>query len=103
PYVDSFQDILYFPSTTPSRSVRFRRIRASDARSPQSQHDQPDVGGADRYRSLVPPYGAQRTARAVARIEGAIPICAADVGLIVRSEEHTSELQSRGHVVCRLL
>src|SRR5690625_6481105 len=26
-----------------------------------------------------------------------------DVNLIVRSEEHTSELQSRGHLVCRLL
>src|SRR5690625_6798141 len=24
-------------------------------------------------------------------------------GLLVRSEEHTSELQSRGHLVCRLL
>src|SRR5439155_26142696 len=24
-------------------------------------------------------------------------------GLMVRSEEHTSELQSRGHLVCRLL
>src|SRR5437660_2702374 len=26
-----------------------------------------------------------------------------DVHLMVRSEEHTSELQSRGHIVCRLL
>src|SRR5437870_10719783 len=26
-----------------------------------------------------------------------------DVRIIVRSEEHTSELQSRGHLVCRLL
>src|SRR5207253_4803033 len=25
------------------------------------------------------------------------------LGIIVRSEEHTSELQSRGHLVCRLL
>src|SRR5690625_5596491 len=25
------------------------------------------------------------------------------LGLVVRSEEHTSELQSRGHLVCRLL
>src|SRR5437870_13272210 len=24
-------------------------------------------------------------------------------GLVIRSEEHTSELQSRGHLVCRLL
>src|SRR5690625_3173743 len=27
----------------------------------------------------------------------------ADPGIIGRSEEHTSELQSRGHLVCRLL
>src|SRR5690625_7093651 len=26
-----------------------------------------------------------------------------DIGLLDRSEEHTSELQSRGHLVCRLL
>src|SRR5690625_6846931 len=25
------------------------------------------------------------------------------IGLSIRSEEHTSELQSRGHLVCRLL
>src|SRR5207253_3893764 len=25
------------------------------------------------------------------------------IGLVSRSEEHTSELQSRGHLVCRLL
>src|SRR5207253_10668225 len=26
-----------------------------------------------------------------------------DLGTLMRSEEHTSELQSRGHLVCRLL
>src|SRR5439155_10892399 len=26
-----------------------------------------------------------------------------DAGVVARSEEHTSELQSRGHLVCRLL
>src|SRR5690625_1385756 len=31
-------------------------------------------------------------------VEGAIRL-----GLALRSEEHTSELQSRGHLVCRLL
>src|SRR3989442_12063950 len=29
--------------------------------------------------------------------------CAKQCGLLVRSEEHTSELQSRPHLVCRLL
>src|SRR5439155_11846761 len=32
----------------------------------------------------------------------ALPICRS-AGRWVRSEEHTSELQSRGHLVCRLL
>src|SRR5690625_6253549 len=34
------------------------------------------------------------------KFEGGTPIIAGAVG---RSEEHTSELQSRGHLVCRLL
>src|SRR5690625_5990612 len=33
------------------------------------------------------------------RISGIV----ASVSLLMRSEEHTSELQSRGHLVCRLL
>src|SRR6266702_5512530 len=33
----------------------------------------------------------------------AIPLTAPQTPSAVRSEEHTSELQSRGHLVCRLL
>src|SRR5690625_1607939 len=32
-----------------------------------------------------------------------LPARAATIGIATRSEEHTSELQSRGHLVCRLL
>src|SRR5437870_6766565 len=32
-----------------------------------------------------------------------VGLAAFSVALVVRSEEHTSELQSRGHLVCRLL
>src|SRR5690625_6797105 len=32
-----------------------------------------------------------------------LPGAAAQISTTVRSEEHTSELQSRGHLVCRLL
>src|SRR5439155_3769938 len=35
-------------------------------------------------------------------VHGGRRLCAGDVGRD-RSEEHTSELQSRGHLVCRLL
>src|SRR5690625_3202166 len=34
---------------------------------------------------------------------GAVSVAGAVVGSRLRSEEHTSELQSRGHLVCRLL
>src|SRR5437870_6565130 len=38
-------------------------------------------------------------------LAGSCPICVQtlDLWTSVRSEEHTSELQSRGHLVCRLL
>src|SRR5258708_27905338 len=36
----------------------------------------------------------------VADIEGAFDV---DIGIVLRSEEHTSELQSPDHLVCRLL
>src|SRR5439155_17018382 len=39
-------------------------------------------------------------------IEGALApqqVAVADTATATRSEEHTSELQSRGHLVCRLL
>src|SRR5690625_5383023 len=38
-----------------------------------------------------------------ARAEGIVEITVFTPGAQARSEEHTSELQSRGHLVCRLL
>src|SRR5690625_5590462 len=32
-----------------------------------------------------------------------VPARVGDLGIVLRSGEHTSELQSRGHLVCRLL
>src|SRR5690625_6423979 len=37
------------------------------------------------------------------RAEARASVFVADEPITVRSEEHTSELQSRGHLVCRLL
>src|SRR5690625_2449041 len=37
------------------------------------------------------------------RTRGDVDDLVADLGFQQRSEEHTSELQSRGHLVCRLL
>src|SRR5690625_6592733 len=49
---------------------------------------------ADRCR-LAGPVGAQQAVDRAARHR--------EVDAVQRSEEHTSELQSRGHLVCRLL
>src|SRR3712207_6987090 len=51
-----------------------------------------DVGGAARLFG-PPPHVARRIRAEVAR----------EVGVTCRSEEHTSELQSRQYLVCRLL
>src|SRR5690625_7673782 len=34
---------------------------------------------------------------------GVVGVCSIDIQVSVRSEEHTSELKSRGHLVCRIL
>src|SRR5690625_1094848 len=39
----------------------------------------------------------------VVSVTGAVNVSVVTLGRLVRSEEHTSELQSRGHLVCRLL
>src|SRR5690625_5403405 len=54
------------------------------------------------FRSDIPvvqplPIKSIETVKAVSCIEVLVPLC------MKRSEEHTSELQSRGHLVCRLL
>src|SRR5439155_21611506 len=68
---------------------RERRARGSPAARPAVRRD-----GAQRVRVV-------RRRRALA----AAPSQSARVGgpIETRSEEHTSELQSRGHLVCRLL
>src|SRR5437870_10393944 len=51
-----------------------------------------------------PPYSALAPQEYVPPwAQSNIPEEIRDVGLRPRSEEHTSELQSRGHLVCRLL
>src|SRR5437870_10377491 len=90
-----------FPYTTLFRSQLDlgRRARLDDGHA-ASQLGQPllqllavvvGVGVLDLRADLVDP------ARDLLRVAGAVH----DRGL--RSEEHTSELQSRGHLVCRLL
>src|SRR5437870_11256202 len=50
-------------------------------------------------------FGVYVMAREIARAGARMPLAFAETGTLpyLRSEEHTSELQSRGHLVCRLL
>src|SRR3989441_8415556 len=59
-------------------------------------------------RRLHPQHHASLDSRVVARRElrplvACEPDAVADVAAVVRSEEHTSELQSLAYLVCRLL
>src|SRR5690625_1079601 len=61
---------------------RGRRSARGDARSLDSLDPSPQLGR---------------------RLQDCVLLCEVDRGPQARSEEHTSELQSRGHLVCRLL
>src|SRR2546428_6407045 len=73
-----------FPYTTLFRSMRNLAIQHSDGR---------EVAGGERHEAR----GEMVVREALARPAPGVR------GLRVRSEEHTSELQSRSDLVCRLL
>src|SRR3712207_8644975 len=80
-----------FPYTTLFRSERVLQERLVRGAVAQPEVEQP---GADRGA-----HGAARVGRPGQRHR---QVVVAD-GVVVRSEEHTSELQSRQYLVCRLL
>src|SRR5437870_9241578 len=86
------------PSPTPTPAPRSPPGIAEDARGEAEDEPRgcaPDVAGAEAVRiRWTDPYVADPR---VVPVAGAVDDDAA------RSEEHTSELQSRGHLVCRLL
>src|SRR5690625_6415164 len=54
----------------------------------------------------IPPFAGNADhglLKQVLSVPGGATVKAPDDGETARSEEHTSELQSRGHLVCRLL
>src|SRR5690625_6404044 len=59
--------------------------------------------GVDNCKSYFPVTTASRVASSVVEPLDATIGISYDRGGNPRSEEHTSELQSRGHLVCRLL
>src|SRR5439155_1621497 len=64
----------------------------------------PDVGPATPYPSAINVSGLAGTiSQVTVTLNNLSHAYAPDVDILLRSEEHTSELQSRGHLVCRLL
>src|SRR5207253_11104680 len=84
PYTTLFRS----PASAPSGSVLRRRSR-TPARTPRTTARRPTSAAAP---SSSPPTAGSRSRRPGSSDPAE-----------VRSEEHTSELQSRGHLVCRLL
>src|SRR5690625_6908186 len=69
------------------------------------------AGGGAQHRGLADPFAlvtvdhlnpSHRSGKNMIEFDVYLAITALS-GLVIRSEEHTSELQSRGHLVCRLL
>src|SRR3712207_8723607 len=83
-----------FPHPPLSRSVGQAGVRGVVARLERLAGEEPD---ADRLGRVGGPQQPEPPDRAVlvARVEA--------VEVLLRSEEHTSELQSRQYLVCRLL
>src|SRR5207244_9222721 len=91
-----------FPYTTLFRSRHRRRRAGRGARRPGGPGGVPGGGGVDdvmlELRQVHAYYGRSHVLYGVdlAAREG-------EVDAVQRSEEHTSELQSPDHIVCRLL
>src|SRR3712207_7587123 len=87
-----------FPYTTLFRSLVARRIPVL-ARAIGSVLSYADQGSAPLVLTTTLANGVAEEVF----FRGALYAAAADRPVLVRSEEHTSELQSRQYLVCRLL
>src|SRR3989449_9751281 len=86
--------------------VAVRRVDPADLVRPEQRHPDRAVGrgpGDDAVRPRVRRRDRKELRLARLRIEPAVQVRALDGEPDLRSEEHTSELQSRLHLVCRLL
>src|SRR3712207_7244002 len=84
-----------FPYTTLFRS---RRRRVAVGRGGEPRHEL-----VEQRRHAQHGHERRRVVDAVVEADEDVAALLADVELRVRSEEHTSELQSRQYLVCRLL
>src|SRR5439155_991387 len=79
-----------------SRWSRYSRLKSPDSTSCGSISKPRMLSAAAAKAAVTLGRAHTRSSQAARRVPG-------PGGLPVRSEEHTSELQSRGHLVCRLL
>src|SRR5207253_7305414 len=86
-----------FPYTTLFRSRLCPRVAEAEGDDPLA------VGRDRRFGELDVVVSVRVEQPAVDRAEALVGAAGRDVVQLPRSEEHTSELQSRGHLVCRLL
>src|SRR5690606_41399363 len=99
------------PMSATSHSTSIQNQR--DARSPSSRGirraryqapSRPMAPSSTTLARMMKPYGVHSPAQSPSpTIERAIPETATTKNAAIRSEEHTSELQSRENLVCRLL
>src|SRR5207253_11218198 len=83
----------FFQCSRPHRDLHsFPTRRSSDLRSSKRQRASMCMSLRSAPGKLSPLAHAGTPTR-----------CLSTIALAMRSEEHTSELQSRGHLVCRLL
>src|SRR3712207_8300018 len=89
-----------FPYTTLFRSALVAELAQRD-----TGHAELAVVSAGTARDLatIADAGRARVARQLGQLEARLEALLHGLRLVVRSEEHTSELQSRQYLVCRLL
>src|SRR5690625_6635655 len=89
-------------SGTMAPAIRLKKVVLPAPLGPNS----PTISPCSRCRSTLatacrPPKRLPRPS--TSRVLMPVSLCNSSLGRPERSEEHTSELQSRGHLVCRLL
>src|SRR3712207_8068410 len=87
----------------PPRSTLFPYTTLFRSRRPESIADLEPWGCKTLALDVTEQASAEAAVNAVTQAEGAVGVLVNNAGINERSEEHTSELQSRQYLVCRLL